>query len=553
VTARTAGRLAWSLWGVAMVLEVVGILLWVPNHAELVDRFGTSEDFYPHVFLVPGYATVGAVIAARRRNRVGWLFLAFALIAALMVFTGPYHDRGVVIAPGSLPAAALIGRLGGVGWPVSYLFLGLLLLVFPDGRLPSVRWRPAALMFLGSWTLLLLYGLFAPAMETPYGVAQTNPLAIEALGHPAAKAVGAGALLVWQVSLAVMALAPLQRFRRAGPVQRQQLKWFAFVVGGCFVSLLAAGALRAVLPIVAGALMAVAAAGVLVGIPVAVGVAILRYRLYDIDRLISRALVYATLTVILGLGYGGLVLALGQLFGRVGERTPAGRWPAPPWPWRRCSSRPATASKRWWIVASTAAVTTRRRPSRPSAPACATRSTSTPSQRSSSPSLIRPRSRPRSRFGFDPLHPVPRTYPTVRHGQLPGPTEPEIRASGRRQPGCPSVKAPQRRATSGVTPLGVARVVAGDLERAGERPSWWEPRSPTTPRVEGSGRTVLACPTPSHKRRQPSRHLSRPWPATFMHGRLRCRRPPGPGPAPGRRRPRQDRADTARIPRPGPR
>jgi hypothetical protein len=322
VTARTAGRLAWSLWGLAMALEVVGILLWLPNHAELVDRFGTSEDSYPHVFLVPGYATVGAVIAARRRNRVGWLFLAFALIAALMVFTGPYHDRGVVIAPGSLPAAALIGRLGGVGWPVSYLFLGLLLLVFPDGRLPSVRWRPAALMFLGSWTLLLLYGLFAPATETPYGVPQTNPLAIEALGHPAAKAVDAGALLVWQVSLAVMALAPLQRFRRAGPVQRQQLKWFAFVVGGCFASVLAAGALRAVLPIVAGALTFVAAAGVLVGIPVAVGVAILRYRLYDIDRLISRALVYATLTVILGLGYGGLVLVLGQLFG-VGEGTPS--------------------------------------------------------------------------------------------------------------------------------------------------------------------------------------------------------------------------------------
>jgi hypothetical protein len=128
---------------------------------------------------------------------------------------------------------------------------------------------------------------------------------------------------VWQVSLAVMALAPLQRFRRAGPVQRQQLKWFAFVVGGCFVSLLAAGALRAVLPIVAGVLMIIAAAGVLVGLPVAVGVAILRYRLYDIDRLISRALVYATLTVILGLGYGGLVLAFGQLFGRVGERTPS--------------------------------------------------------------------------------------------------------------------------------------------------------------------------------------------------------------------------------------
>jgi hypothetical protein len=81
--------------------------------------------------------------------------------------------------------------------------------------------------------------------------------------------------------------------------------------------------LRPVLPTVSGALTVAVVVGVLVGLPVAVGVAILRYRLYDIDRLISRALVYATLTVILGLCYGGLVLVLGQLFGRVGERTPS--------------------------------------------------------------------------------------------------------------------------------------------------------------------------------------------------------------------------------------
>jgi hypothetical protein len=323
VTARTAARLAWSLWALAMALEVAGILLWLPNHAALVDRFGTAYDGAPQVFLVPGYTTVGAVIAARSRHRIGWLFLAFGLIAAVMVFAGPYHDRGVVIAPGSLPAAALIGQLGGVGWPASYLFLGLLLLGFPDGRLPSARWRPAALVFLGSWGLLLLYGLFEPATEALYGVPHTKPLAIQALGYPAAKAVGAVALAVAQVSLAVVTLAPLLRFRRAGPVQRQQLKWFAFVVGACFASGLAAAALRTVLPTLSGALTLAVAVGVLVGLPVAVGVAILRYRLYDIDRLISRALVYATLTVILGLCYGGLVLALGQLFGRVGERTPS--------------------------------------------------------------------------------------------------------------------------------------------------------------------------------------------------------------------------------------
>jgi hypothetical protein len=323
MTARGAARLAWSLWGLAMALEVAGVLLWLPNHAELVDRYGTTEDAAPHVFVVPSYATVGAVIAARSRNRVGWLFLTFGLIAALDVVVGPYATRGIILTPGSLPAPELVGQLGSVGWPASYLFLGLLLLLFPDGRLPSPRWRPAALVFLGSWGALMLYYLFEPPTGTWYGIPHTNPLAIAALGHPTWRVVYQVISTVTVAGLAVVALAPLQRFRRAGPVQRQQLKWFAFVVGGCLASLLAAVAIHTLLPVVAGWLLTVAFAGVVVGIPVAVGVAILRYRLYDIDRLISRALVYATLTVALGFCYGGLVLALGQLFGRVGERTPS--------------------------------------------------------------------------------------------------------------------------------------------------------------------------------------------------------------------------------------
>jgi hypothetical protein len=324
VTARTAARLAWSLWGLAMTLEVAGILLWLPNHADLLDRFATAQDSAPHVFLVPSYATVGAVIAARTCNRVGWLFLAFGLIAALQVVVVPYKVRGAVLTPGSLPAPEVVGQLGAVAWPASFLFLELLLLLFPDGRLPSPRWRPAAFVFVGSWGLGMLYGLFQPPTGTWYGsIPQTNPLAIEALRHPAWKALMQANGAVAVAGLAVVALAPLQRFRRADPVQRQQLKWFALVVGGCFASMLAAVAIQPLVPVVAGWLVAVASVGVAVGIPVAVGVAILRYRLYDIDRLIGRALVYATLTVILGLCYGGLVLALGQLSSRVGERTPS--------------------------------------------------------------------------------------------------------------------------------------------------------------------------------------------------------------------------------------
>jgi MFS family permease len=124
-------------------------------------------------------------------------------------------------------------------------------------------------------------------------------------------------------TLGAATLAPLLRFRRANPVQRQQLKWFAFVIGLTVVAFLVGIAVQGTLPIAATVLVTVGFGGVLVGLPATVALAILRYRLYDIDRLINRAVVYATLTAVLALGYAGAVLALGQLFGGVGERTPS--------------------------------------------------------------------------------------------------------------------------------------------------------------------------------------------------------------------------------------
>jgi hypothetical protein len=322
MTARTAARVAWSLWMLAMALEAVAIPLWLAGHAVLLSRFGAAKDFDPHVFLVPSYATVGAVIAAHRRNRIGWLFLAFGLIAALLAFASTYFVRGTIVTPGSLPAVGAAGWAGGVLWPSSYLFLCLLLLLFPDGRLPSPRWRPVALALAISWELVIVSIAFAPGTTDVQGVTFTNPVGIQALGHPAWKAVAQGALAIAVATLGAAALAPLLRFRRADSVQRQQLKWFAFVIGSCVVSVPVAVAVTGALPIVATVLWGVAITGVLVGLPVAVGLAILRYRLYDIDRLINRTVVYATLTAVLGLGYAGVVLALGQLFG-VGGRTPS--------------------------------------------------------------------------------------------------------------------------------------------------------------------------------------------------------------------------------------
>jgi hypothetical protein len=318
VTARTAARVAWSLWGLAVVLEVAAIGLWLANHAILVSRF-----FDPHVFVVPGYATVGAVIAARRRNRIGWLLLAFGLASALLVLAESYFVRGAMVTPGSLPAVGVVGWFSLVLWPSGFLLLCLLWLLFPDGRLPSPRWRPVALALVVSWSAVILSNAFAPGTTTQLGVRFTNPMGIAVLGHPGWKAVAQGAAVIAVVTLGAAALAPLLRFRRADLVQRQQLKWFAFVIGICATSALVANALIGVLPVVATVLWGVVYAGVVVGLPAAMGLAILRYRLYDIDRLINRAMVYATLTAVLGLGYAAAVLVLGQLFGRVGERTPS--------------------------------------------------------------------------------------------------------------------------------------------------------------------------------------------------------------------------------------
>jgi hypothetical protein len=137
---RTRGTvwLAWSLWALTMALEVTAIWLWLGNHS----RGGGY--FAPQVFLVPGFATVGALIAARRANTVGWLFLGLGFVAALHAFSMAYGERDTLIDPASLPAGSLVGLLAGWLWPLNYMLFCLVLLLFPDGRLPSPRWRPAA-------------------------------------------------------------------------------------------------------------------------------------------------------------------------------------------------------------------------------------------------------------------------------------------------------------------------------------------------------------------------------------------------------------------------
>jgi hypothetical protein len=181
-------------------------------------------------------------------------------------------------------------------------------LLFPDGRLPSSRWRPVA--WLSALSIVLTCGLYGVLLWPLRAVGDRDPVELLATGQ----ATVLNAAFPFMVLCALACLSALAvRFRRARGIERQQLKWFLFAaaITVVIVAPLSEPVSRLwVLPL-------------LPAIPVAAGIAILRYRLYDIDRIISRTLVYGLLTAILGLGYAGAVLVLGQVSGGVAGNPPS--------------------------------------------------------------------------------------------------------------------------------------------------------------------------------------------------------------------------------------
>jgi hypothetical protein len=268
--------------------------------------------------------------------------------------------------------------------PAALALLSFVLLLTPTGSLPSPRWRWWAFIIAAVPVVLVLVVPFAPGRFDPRLLAGSSPFSNRAVGGVLVVA-NQGALAVTILAVAVAAGSLLVRSRHARGIEHQQLRW---VVLAAALILLAVPVVLVAITLGIPVLLDWALAIWVVGLPVAVGAAVLRYRLYDLDRIISRTLAYGLLTLLLGGGYALVVLGLGQLLGRESPWW----WRPRPWPWPRCSSRPAAASKPWSTGGSTAAAMTRqdhrgvRRPparpgsSRGSAPACATRSTSTPSR-----------------------------------------------------------------------------------------------------------------------------------------------------------------------------
>jgi hypothetical protein len=317
-----AGWLAWALTAGSALLLLLTVVLLVLNQ-----DLGWRA-LSPHLFLVPGFAVVGLVLAVRRPGHpIGWLFVAMGLVAAIHAVAFEYAVRALAAALGSLPAPEWLAWVAYWTWPLNLLGLALLLLLFPDGRLPSRRWRLVpwllGLAFVGitSWTMLhpTVMDVGVVKIANPAGVAALDDRAIQGVGLVPGIVVTT-AVLVGSVACA---LAPFVRRRRAQPIERQQLKWLAAVAAASGL----AGAAGFVMAgfgntsvALAGRLLLLLA---LVGIPAAVGVAILRYRLYDLDRLINRTLVYGLLTILLGGLYVAIVLSLGQLAGGIGADRPS--------------------------------------------------------------------------------------------------------------------------------------------------------------------------------------------------------------------------------------
>jgi hypothetical protein len=310
---RTATRLAWSLCAVTLASTALAVLLLVRN-LSYPNPF--VFDFWVQGIVIPvTCSTVGVIIASRRPDHpIGWLFCVVGLLAGVNHFCAEYAIYALLSQPDSLPGgrvAAWVASWCGLPANALLVFVGLL---FPDGGLPSRRWLPfawlnVAVAVVGTVAVAFLAGsipTLAP-IENPLGVEAAQTL----LG-PVATVAGA----LERGILGLVAVGSLfLRLRRARGEEREQIKWLAYaapvvVIGAILTYVIPEATVAQWVGQVGLALLAVG----FVGIPIAIGIAILRYRLYDINLLINRTLVYGAMTAILAGVYFGGVTATQAIF-----------------------------------------------------------------------------------------------------------------------------------------------------------------------------------------------------------------------------------------------
>jgi signal transduction histidine kinase len=321
---RTTNRAAAAVGVFAAALAVASIALLVAGREAFEGKASGDLAFSGVIeFGALLYVAIGLLIATRARSVIGWFLTTVGLFYGLMTFGLAYAVVGVVTSPGSLPAAREVGAALGQFWAYALVTLALLLLVFPDGRPPSPRWRPV--MWLGIGGALASYVLFLLKrlpVEVVTGVTIPNPFAV-----PSWHAVVGPALVgaVWVTVLASVAcfVALIQRFRHGDAELRQQIKWLGLVAaaaGACLVVTLASlFACQCDNSSLAGLMFVVLIFIIALGIPAAIGVAVFRYRLYDLDLVVSKALVYGSLAAVFTGVYLAIVIGVGTVVGDRGS------------------------------------------------------------------------------------------------------------------------------------------------------------------------------------------------------------------------------------------
>ena len=305
--AQIGARLGWGLCAVSLTLVALSLVYGAWAYSLL----WTLAEWAPNAVWAVSFPMVGALIATHRpRNPIGWLFCAVGIFQGLIIATEAYSDYALRIAPGTVPGGLLTNWVAQWVWAPSVgLLVTFLPLLFPDGRLPSPRWRPVA--WLSAFSIVLTCGLYGVLLWPLRAVVDRDPFELLTAGQ----AIVVNAAFPFMVLCGLACLTALAvRFRQARGIERQQLKWLLFAAAITVVILSLS------LSLVVNRLWLLPLAP---AIPVAAGIAILRYRLYDIDRIISRTLIYGLLTALLAGVYSGAVLVLGQVFGGVGRDLPS--------------------------------------------------------------------------------------------------------------------------------------------------------------------------------------------------------------------------------------
>jgi len=313
-----------GLWVAAALLSVATAVLLAMAWSDLQPVDQALAPFNPVASVL--YASLGVLVVLRVANRIGWLLLGVAVLMGVNPATSMYAVVALT-RPDTLPAGELVGVISELTFlPLLVLVAGMLVL-FPDGHLPTSRWRPVAAVVLGICAVEGVLYAVAPrsvALPAPGGVSLTydNPLALESLGDFGRQVGSLNALAAIYLPLLALALTSLvTRYRRGSADVRRQILWVAFVAGVFLVLQVVASAGQLVCGCSSAPVTVVAqqtqGAVAQFGIPLAITVAILKYRLYQIDRILNRALVYGALSVTIGGVYLVSVLLLQLLLNPV--------------------------------------------------------------------------------------------------------------------------------------------------------------------------------------------------------------------------------------------